>query len=121
MPLADKLVHRIAIVTPTVIADYDDYNQPVAGPPRVEVVDGYLYPLNANERAQVNQGGAIVASHNVILPLRDVPESGWVRFDPDDGQRYDITGTDEHRYGRDPLIVVHLNRVEVETPVAAGS
>lgn len=121
MPLTDRMTHRLAIVTPTVIADYDDYNQPIPGPPRVELVNGFLYPMSANERAQVNQAGAVVASHNVIFPMREIPEAGWIRFEPDDGDRYDITGTDEHNYGSTPLVVVHLNRVEVESPVAVAS
>lgn len=115
MPLADRLVHRLAIVVPTDSGDLDDYNQPVEGEPSVTVLQGFLWPLSARERAQANEAGASVADHDVVFPLRAIPDAGYIRVEPDDGDRYEITGHESHAYGRDPLVVVHLRRITTQT------
>lgn len=120
MPLADRLVHRIAIVAPTASGGTDDYNQPIAGEPSTTVLDGFLYPLSAREIAQANEAGAVIGDHDVIVPLREVPDAGFVRFDPDDGVRYRIRGHEPYRFGRDPLVVIHVTRITPDEQPAVG-
>jgi hypothetical protein len=117
MPLSDRLIHRVVLSTPTVIVDEDDYNQPVAGTPETVTLAGFLYPTSSREQAQANQAGATVADYQLVLALReDPPEGSWVHLEPDDGQRYEVQGTARHAYGRDPLLVVSLRRVDAGTP-----
>lgn len=118
--LADRLVHSLAIVAPTVTTDEDDYGHPVPGEPETSLVDGFLFPLTAREQVQANEAGAVVADHDVIFAQRAIPDAGYVRFDPDDGERYEITGHEPHRFGGDPLVVVHVRRV-IATPPEAYS
>jgi len=111
MPLTDKLVHSLAIVAPTDSGDVDDYNQPVPGTPTTTLVSGFLYPRRANEVDQSNQAGALIADHDVIFVERTIPKGAYIRFEPDDGDRYEVQGYEPYSFGRDPLIVAHTRRV----------
>lgn len=111
MPLTDRLVHSLAIVEPTDSGDVDDYNQPVAGTPTTALVSGFLYPKRADEIGQANEAGALVADHDVIFVERTIPKSGYIRFEPDDGDRYEIQGSEPHSFGMDRLVLVHTRRV----------
>lgn len=119
--LADRLIHRLAIVAPSATEDLDDYGHPVAGEPEVTVLDGFLFPLSARDQVQANEAGAVVADHDAIFAQRTIPDAGYVRFDPDDQDRYEITGHEPHRFGGDPLVVVHLRRVVTQAPGEATS
>ena len=111
MPLTDRLIHSLAIVAPTDGGTVDDYNQPVAGTPTTTLVSGFLFPRRADEVAQANQAGAMVADHDVVFVERTIPDEGYIRFEPDDGDRYEIQGHEPYSFGRDPLVVVHTRRV----------
>lgn len=114
MPLTDRLVHSLAIVSPSDSGDVDDYNQPVEGEPVTVELQGFLYPRRADEVSQANEAGAEVADHDVIFNLRDIPTTGYIRFAPDDGVRYQIQGAEPYAFGRDPLVVVHTRRVTAD-------
>lgn len=120
MPLSDRLVHELAIVTPTVSEEVDDYNQPVAGTATAVTLRGFLYPRTAQEEEQANEQGAMVADHDVIFPLRSIPEAGYIRFEPDDGDRYEIQGHEPHSFGLDRLVVVHTRRVVAQAAEASA-
>ena len=114
MPLTDKLVHSLAIVAPTDSGDVDDYGQPVAGTPTTTTLQGFLFPRRAEEREQANEAGAMVADHDVIFVERTIPDAGYIRFHPDDGDRYEIQGHEPYSFGMDRLVVVHTRRVVTE-------
>lgn len=111
MPLTDRLVHSLAIVAPVDGSGVDDYNQPTAGTPTTTLVSGFLYPRRADERDQANEAGAMVADHDVIFAERTIPDAGYIRFQPDDGDRYEIQGHEPYSFGMDRLVVVHTRRV----------
>lgn len=117
MPLADRMVHDLTIVTPTLLADLDDYGQPVEGIPETVSLRGFIHPLRASERLLPGDGAPMVADHEVILPIRDVAPSAWVLSG---GERYDVQGIEPHAYGSQPLVVLKVRRV-VRTDEGVGS
>lgn len=121
MPLSDRLVHSLAIVTPTDSGTVDDRNQPVAGEPRVELVRGFLWPMNAREVSQASDAGAELANHAIVFALRDVSPAAYIRFQPDDGVRYQVQGVAPHNFGRDPLVLVWAQRLVPSTLPAEAS
>ena len=92
MPLAQRLVHSLAIVTPTDSGTTDERNQPIEGEPRVELARGFLWPMNAREVAQANEAGVELANHAIVFALRDISPAAYIRFEPDDGVRYQVQG-----------------------------
>ena len=99
MPIADRLVHALAVVTPTTDSTLDEYGQPVAGEPIVELVDGLVQPRKVQEIALAHQAGAEIGDHVIFLPLGDHTSAAFVRFEPDDGVRYDIVGIRRVEFG----------------------
>ena len=108
------LIHSLAIVTPTedVSGDVDEYGQPIAGEPTVAYVQGLVQPIGAREAAQVNQAGAAVHDHRIFLALQADPANGaHIRFEPDNGDRYEVQGTDRFEYGGLAHLEVRCKRV----------
>ena len=126
MPFADRLIHDLAIVTPTenVMGDLDDYGQPIAGEPDVVLVSGLIQPRggrNAREVPLISQAGAELSDHVVFLEL-DAPITGasYVRFEPDTtGDRYEVMGIRRYDFGRSRHLEVDAHRVRSETLVTS--
>jgi hypothetical protein len=117
MAFSDRLVHALAIVTPrdAVSGAVDDYGHPVAGTPDIDLVSGLIQPRTARRTREValtNQGGAAIGDHTVFLEL-DAPVSttSYVRFDPDDGDRYEVVGIRRYDFGREPHLEVDSRRI----------
>jgi hypothetical protein len=102
MPISDRLIHSLAIVTPTddVGTATDEYGQPIPGEPTVTNVSGLIQPKSAREIALISQAGAQVSDHTVFL-LRSAPveNASYIRFATDDGDRYEVTGIRDFAYG----------------------
>lgn len=93
MPIADKFVHALAIVTPTQsVGGVDDYGQPIPGEPTVALVSGLIQPKSSREVALASQAGVGVSTHTVFLARQDIAEGAYIRFQPDDGDRYEVVG-----------------------------
>jgi hypothetical protein len=102
MPVTDRLVHALAIVTPTddVGDPTDEYGQPLPGIPTVLLSAGLIQPKSAREMALVSQAGPQLSDHVIFLPAGTAIESAsYVRFEPDDGDRYEVTGIRSYAYG----------------------
>lgn len=121
MSFRSRLVHALAIVTPSTTGSTDAYGQPVAGDPVTVTVSGLIQPKRANEVAQTNQAGAIVADHVVFLEPQTLAGSAYIRFDPDDGDRYEIVGVRGFDFGRSPHLEVDVKRIVSETLAAEVS
>jgi len=121
MPIGDRLVHSLAIVTPSTDGTLDEYGQPVAGVPVTVTVSGLIQPKRASEVAQTNQAGAIVADHVVFLEPRTLAGAAYIRFEPTDGDRYEIVGVRGFDFGRDPHLEVDCKRIVSETLAAEVS
>lgn len=107
-----SLTHSLALVTPTSSGSLDDYGQPVPGDPVTVLLPGLIQPLTAREVAQINQAGAEVYDHRVYLRLRADPAPGaYIRFEPDDGDRYEVVGTSRYNFGNIQHLEVHVQRV----------
>lgn len=111
MPIADRFIHALAIVTPTTDGTLDDYGQPVAGEPIVELVSGLVQPRKVTEVMLASQAGAEIGDHVIFLAERTLGSESWIRFNPDDGDRYDIKGVRHFEYGRDAHLEVDCRRV----------
>ncbi len=102
MPIADRLVHSLTIVTPTddVGDATDEYGQPVPGEPTVTNVKGLIQPKTAREVQLISQAGAQLSDHTVFL-LRSAPveNASYIRFTTDDGDRYEVAGIRDFHYG----------------------
>lgn len=124
MPFATRLIHDLAIVTPTheVSGDLDDYGQPIAGEPDVDLVSGLVQPATARRNREValtSQAGALVADYVVFLQRRDLSNAAYIRFHPDNGDRYEIVGIRDYNFGRSPHLEVDCRRVTSEALVTS--
>lgn len=124
MSFAARLIHDLAIVTPqdSVSGDVDDYGQPVAGEPDVDLVSGLVQPASARRNREValtSQGGAAIADYVVFLERRTLSNAAYIRFHPDDGDRYEIIGVRDYNFGRSPHLEVDCRRVRSEALVTS--
>jgi len=123
MPITDRLVHSLAIVTPTddVGDDPDEYGQPVPGIPTTILASGLIQPKTAREVALISQAGAQVSDHTVFLPEGTAVQSAsYVRFQPDDGDRYEVVGIRDFAYGTtNDHLEVDCRRVRSESLVTS--
>lgn len=69
-----------------------DYNQPTETYAALATIKGLIQPKTAREVAQFNQAGAVVSTHTVYLRPTDLKAADRIRFDPDDGRRFEIDG-----------------------------
>lgn len=119
MPLADRFAHALAIVTPTTDGTLDADGQPVAGDPKVDVVVGLVQPKTAREIAALNQAGSQVSTHTILLAPRAIGAGAWIRPDPDDGRRFDITGIRTYDAARDPHLEIDARLVAAPAEASA--
>ena len=112
MPINDRLIHSLAIVSPTRDAeDIDEYGQPVAGEPIVTTVKGLVQPKSAREIALTSQAGAEVSDHTIFLMPQTLSGAAYIRFEPDTGDRYEISGIRSFEFGKDPHLEVDARRI----------
>lgn len=122
MSYSARLIHALAIVTPTddVSTTTDDYGQPVEGEPTVTEVRGLIQPKSAREIALISQAGAQLSDHRVfLLPDAPVENASYIRYEPDDGDRYEITGIRYFNFGRTPHLEIDARRVRSEALVTS--
>lgn len=117
----DRLIHSLAIVTPTheVSGSLDEYGHPVAGEPDVDLVAGLVQPKSAREVALTSQAGAEIADYTIFLARRDLAGAAFIRFEPDDGDRYEITGIRDFNFGRLAHLEVDARRIRSEALVTS--
>lgn len=121
MSFAARLIHRLAIVSPTVEATFDEYNHSVPGDPVVVEVAGLVQPKSVREMPLVDQGGAMVADHTIFLLPQPLSSGAYIRFVPDDGDRYEIRGIRSFEFGRSPHLEVDARRVATGIPETVAS
>lgn len=117
MPIGDRLIHSLTIVTPTddVGTATDEYGQPIEGIPTTLNVSGLIQPKSAREIALISQAGAQVSDHIVFLPTGTaIKSASYVRYATDDGDRYEVTGIRDFNFGQDPHLEVDCRRVHSE-------
>lgn len=122
MPFTDRLIHSLAIVTPTheVSGDLDEYGHPVAGDPDVDLVSGLVQPKSAREIALTSQAGAQVSDHVVFLPRSvTVRNESYIRFQPDDGDRFEVVGIRDFNFGGGAHLEVDCRRIASEVLVTS--
>jgi hypothetical protein len=116
MPLADRLVHSLAIIRMIDGAVDPDTGHPARTPTVLATPKGFVYPKSAREVAELSQAGAEVGEYSIILPHpTDVTGADYVRFEPDDGRRFEIKGRRPYEFGRDPLIALDAKLVTAST------
>lgn len=114
------LRHRIAIER-SVETGTDDYNQPVLAWDAIATdVPALVQPMDLREREQVNQAGAVVSDHKVFLFAQDIRSSDRVRFDPDDGRRFEVTEVPD-AMGDEAHLVVRAKFVDPGVAPEEGS
>lgn len=123
MPIGDKLVHSLVIVTPTddVGTETDEYGQPIAGEPITLAVRGLIQPKTAREVALISQAGAQLSDHTVFLFTGTAIKSvSYVRYAVDDGDRYEVVGIRDFNYGTvNDHLEVDAKRVHSEVLVTS--
>ncbi len=105
MSFDDRLIHALIIERSTA-GVVDDYNQPSQAWTTVATVKGLVQPKDMDEVAQLNEAGAVISDHRIYLLPTDVKGADRIRFDPDDGRRYQIVGV------RDEAGIGHHLRVD---------
>lgn len=125
MSFKKRLIHRVAIVTPSrnTPEAVDDYGQPLEGDPSVDVVDGLIQPTRVREVPSISQAGVAVADHVVWLEITSNPVgASYIRFEPDDGDRYEVQGAPRtYRMGQTPHHEVDARRVVSEVLAVEAS
>lgn len=115
MTFAARMIHRLALVTPTTTGENDEENMPIAGAPIVEVVRCLVQPRDAEEAPVSTMDGPELADHVIYMESRPSPANGaWFSDDlvtPDDGQRYDIVGVLRYDFGRSPHLKIKARLV----------
>ena len=122
MSFRARLIHDLAIVTPTVGVedDVDEYGQPVEGEPDVDFVSGLIQPKSTREVALISQAGAALSDHTIFLALTATVETrSYVRFEPDTGERFEVTGIRTFDFGRSPHLEVDARRIVSEALVTS--
>ncbi|MGD0020113.1 MAG: head-tail adaptor protein [Candidatus Limnocylindrales bacterium] len=85
------LIHTLAVERPTSGA-LDAYRQPTRTYATLATFRGRLEPKSAREIAALHGAGAVVSDHTLRTRPRDLRASDRIRFEPDDGRRFEITG-----------------------------
>ena len=85
------LIHTLAVERATPGAD-DEYGQPARTYATLATFRGRIEPKSAREVAQLSGAGAVVSDHTLRTRPRDLRASDRIRFEPDDGRRFEITG-----------------------------
>lgn len=113
MSFAARLIHSLAIVTPTddVGEDTDIYGHPVAGIPTTVLTRGLIQPKSTREVAQISQGGPALSDHTIFLLPQALSTLAYIRYQPDDGDRYQVVGVRYFNFGRSPHLEVDAKRV----------
>jgi hypothetical protein len=121
MPIGDRLIHALAIVTPSDAGTVDEYGQPVAGDPVTVTVSGLIQPKSTREVALISQAGAALSDHTIFLQPQTLSTAAYIRFEPTDGDRYEIVGVRDFNFGQDPHLEVDAKRIVSETLAAEVS
>jgi hypothetical protein len=109
MSFDDALIHSLVIERATNGA-LDEYNQPSQTWATLSEVRGLIQPKSVQEVAQLNQAGAVVSTHTIYMRPTAVQPADRIRFEPDDGRRYEIDGVRDaaglgHHYEIDARVV----------------
>jgi head-tail adaptor len=89
---ASRLIHNLVIERSTAGAEDLDTGHPTYSYATLSAVSGLVQPKSVREVAQLHQAGAVVSDHTIYLLPTAVSEGDRIRFDPDDGRRYEIRG-----------------------------
>jgi hypothetical protein len=119
--MANRLIHSLAIVTPTrdVSGEDDEYGHPVPGEPDIDLVAGLVQPKSVREVALTSQAGAEIGDYTIFLARRELAGAAYIRFEPDDGDRYEITGVRDFNFGRLAHLEVDARRIRSEVLVTS--
>ena len=85
------LIHRLAVERATPGAEIA-YGQPSRTYATLATFRGRIEPKSTREVAALSGAGVVVSDHTLYTRPRDLRESDRIRFDPDDGQDFEITG-----------------------------
>lgn len=119
MPIGDRFIHSLVIerpfhLTTNGVEQLDDYGQPIREWRELESVKGLIQPKGAREVALISQAGIALSDHTVYLFPTDLTNADRIRFDPDDGDRYEVTGKrDAAGIGHHLEVDVHLIKAAV--------
>lgn len=113
MSFDSLLVHELVVERTSSSAD-DEYGQATSTYATLAEVRGLIQPKSARELAELSQAGPVIATHTVYLRPTDVRAADRIRFEPDDGQRYELTSV------RDAAGMGHHLECDARTVGAAG-
>jgi hypothetical protein len=91
MSYDDLLIHSLAVEQATSGSE-DEYGQPVRTYTTLATFRGRLTAKSVREVAQLHQAGGVVSDWTLHARPRDLREADRIRFDPDDGRRFEIVG-----------------------------
>lgn len=121
MTIAAQLRQSLAIITPTAAGALDAYGQPLLGEPLVRLVRGLIFPKTTRELALASQAGAEVSTHTVFVLPPSVVGAAYVRLEPDDGDRFWVTGVRDYPFGPNAHVELDVRRIASAALPAEGS
>ena len=111
MSFDSRLIHSLVIerATPGAV---DEYNQPTLTWTTLATVPGLVQPKRAREVAQLNETGAVRATHTIYLRPTDVTEADRIRVVTGPPGTYQLDGI------RDAAGLGHHLEIDCSTVVA---
>lgn len=92
MTMSAALLRHHLVIERAINGTEDERGMPAQTWSTLSEVRGLVQPKSARELAQLSQGGPVASDHTGYLLPTDVKESDRIRFEPDDGRRFEITG-----------------------------
>jgi SPP1 family predicted phage head-tail adaptor len=92
MSPSPHLLRHALVIERAIAGAEDERGMPAQTWATLATVRGLVQPRNAQELAQLSQAGPVVSDHVIYLLPTDLREADRIRFDPDDGRRYQVDG-----------------------------
>lgn len=114
MSFDSRLVHQLVIerAAPTVPPTVDEWNNPIVTWATQATVAGLVQPKRAREVAQLNETGAVRATHTIYLRPTDLTEADRIRVVVGPPGTYELDGI------RDAAGLGHHLEIDAHTVVA---
>jgi hypothetical protein len=84
------LIHNVVVISRTGAGTFNDYNQEDMTESESDPIAARISPLSGEELVQFNEAGVNVTDHKMRVNPTTIAGSDVVRFDPDDGRRYEV-------------------------------
>jgi SPP1 family predicted phage head-tail adaptor len=90
--ISSALLRHTLVIERATAGTEDERGMPAQTWTALATVRGSVQPRSAREMAQLSQGGPVASDLTIYLLPTDVKAADRIRFDPDDGLRFQVDG-----------------------------